>query len=310
MSTVAVVGSLHLDILVAAPRLPLSDETLAGTSWAQTCGGKGGNQAVAAARFGAQVMMGGRVGDDDFGRRLRANLRAAGVDDACVETDAGAGSGMSVAILEANGEYGAVIVSGANLAIDPAAIAADWAMLWRSRVLLLQNEVPEAVNFAAARAARVQGGRVLLNAAPARPIAPALRDLVDVLIVNRIEAAALTGGSVTTRAEAEHAALALARPGQDVLVTLGANGLLLAPRTGGGVFQPPLPVRQRSSHGAGDCFCGALAARLALGDDLPAASDFARVAAALYVAATPEEQARLTTRDVLAAGNTAGAERG
>lgn len=301
MSTVAVVGSLHLDILVAAPRLPVRDETLAGSSWAQKCGGKGGNQAVAAARFGAGTAMGGRVGDDDFGRRLRAHLRAAGVDDACVGTDATAGSGMSVAILEASGEYGAVIVSGANLAIDPAAITEDWASLWRSAVLLLQNEVPEPVNLAAARAARAQGCRVLLNAAPARPIAPALLDLVDILIVNRVEAAALTGGDVATPAKAERAALALRQAGRDVLVTLGAEGLLLASRKGEVDFQPAFPVRQRSSHGAGDCFCGALAARLALGDDLPAACDFARVAAALYVAATPDEQAKLTTRDVLAA---------
>lgn len=300
MSLVAVVGSLHLDILVEAPRLPVSDETLAGTSWTQKCGGKGGNQAIAAARFGADTAMGGRVGDDDFGRRLRAHLRAAGVDDACVGTDATAGSGMSAAIQEASGEYGAVIVSGANLAIDPAAIATDWATLWRSAVLLLQNEVPEAVNLAAARAARAQGCRVLLNAAPARPIAPALRDLVDVLVVNRVEGAALTGADVATRQQAERAALALRQPGRDALVTLGAEGLVLAPRTGGVVFQPAFPVQQRASHGAGDCFCGALAARLALGDDLAAACDFARIAAALHVAATPEQQTSLMTADVIA----------
>lgn len=304
MSRVAVVGSLHLDILVEAPRLPVSDETLAGTSWVQKCGGKGGNQAVAAARFGAGTAMGGRVGDDDFGRRLRAHLRAAGVDDSCVGTDATAGSGMSVAIQEANGEYGAVIVSGANLAIDPAAIVEDWTTLWRSAVLLLQNEVPEAVNLAAARAAHALGCRVLLNAAPARPIARALRDLVDVLIVNRVEAAALTGANVVARAQAERAALALQRPERDVVITLGADGLLLAPRIGGIVFQPAFSVQQRSSHGAGDCFCGALAARLALGDDLPAACDFARIAAALHVAATPERQTSLVTADVLAIRDT------
>ncbi len=304
MIEVAVVGSLHLDILVEAPRLPARDETLAGKSWTQKCGGKGGNQAVAAARFGARTAMGGRIGADDFGRSLRENLRAAGVDDRHVETDPALGSGMSVAILEASGEYGAVIVSGANLAIDPAAIAGEWAALWQSAVLLLQNEVSDAVNLAAATAARARGGRVVLNAAPARPAMPALLDLVDILIVNRVEAAALSGLPAATRAEVETAARALHRPGQDLIVTLGGEGLLLADRSGAMLHQPAFPAHQISSHGAGDCFCGALAARLALGADLPAACDFARIAAALYVAATPEQQTRLVTADVLAIRDT------
>jgi len=301
MSTVAVVGSLHLDILVKAPRLPRSDETLAGQSWSQKCGGKGGNQAVAAARFGATTAMGGRIGDDDFGRRLRANLRMAGVDDSCVGTDAAAGSGMSVAILEASGEYGAVIVSGANLTIDATVITAAWPKLWRSQVLLLQNEVPEAVNLAAARAARAQGCRVILNAAPVRPIDDALLGIVDVLVVNRVEAAGMSGRAVTTYAEAELAARKLHRSDLDVIVTLGADGLLIAARAGLVTHRPAFPVKLQSSHGAGDCFCGALAARLADRDEFEAAGDFARVAAALYVAATPEAQMALTAGDVLAA---------
>ena len=124
MIEVAVVGSLHLDIVVAAPRLPARDETLMGSAWHFKCGGKGGNQAVAAARFGSPTGFGGQVGDDDFGRRLTANLAAAGVDIAHVGVDPARGSGMSVAITEAAGEYGAVVVSGANLTIDAAAIAA------------------------------------------------------------------------------------------------------------------------------------------------------------------------------------------
>ena len=300
MSQVAIVGSLHLDILVEAPRLPSSDETLAGKSWTQKCGGKGGNQAVAAARFGARAAMGGRVGDDDFGRRLRENLRAAGVDDACVATDATSGSGMSVAILEASGEYGAVIVSGANLAIDPAAITRGWAALWHSAVLLLQNEVPEAVNRAAAQPARQQGRRAILTAAPAPPPAPAPPDVVDILVVNRVEAAVLSGLPVGTRAETEAAARALQHPGRDLIITMGREGLLLADRAGTLLHQPAFPARQLSSHGAGDCFCGALAARLALGEHLERACEFARMAAALYVAATPVEQAALNARQVLA----------
>lgn len=301
MSKVAVVGSLHLDILVEAPRLPQSDETLAGKSWSQKCGGKGGNQAVAAARFGAKVGMGGRVGGDEFGRRLRDNLRAACVDDTCVGIDPVAGSGMSVAILEASGEYGAVIVSGANLAIDAPAIDREWASLWRSSVLLLQNEVPEAVNLAAATAGRAHGCRMILNAAPARAMSSALLGLVDVLIVNRVEAAALTNRSIADRAEAEAAARSLHRPGLAVIVTLGADGYVLLTGSGAATSQPAFPAPVRSSHGAGDCFCGALAARLALGESLETACQFASAAAALHVSASAEIQNRLTDRDVSAA---------
>lgn len=278
MIDVSVVGSLHLDIMVKAPRLPERDETLMGSAWRYKCGGKGGNQAVAAARFGARVAFGGQTGDDDFGTRLRRHLQAAGVDLSHVETDAAHGSGMSVAIEEASGEYGAVVVSGANLAIDAGAIATRWADLWSCRVLLLQNEVPEAVSVAAARAARARGAQVVLNAAPARRMSPAFVDLVDVLVVNRVEAEMLSG-----QAGVETALAALASPHRDVVLTRGGDGLLLAQRDGGRVHLDALAVTQVSSHGAGDCFCGALAARMAAGDDLQTACGYARTAAGLFV---------------------------
>ena len=295
MSRVSVVGSLHLDILVEASRLPMSDETLAGRSWSQKCGGKGGNQAVAAARFGAQTAMGGRVGDDDFGRRLRAYLRNAGVDDVCVETDPVAGSGMSVAIQETSGEYGAVIVSGANLAMDAGVIAHDWASLWQADVVMLQNEVPETVNLAAAKAGHAAKCRVILNAAPTRPLPAALLQLVDVLVVNRIEAGQLAGQTDIARtAEALH------RAEQDLIITMGRDGLHLTTRAGASTFHPAFQAKARSAHGAGDCFCGALAARLAAGDEIQQACRFAQAAAALFVAAAPDAQMALSADQVFA----------
>ena len=264
MIDVAVVGSLHLDIMVAAPRLPGRDETLMGSSWAYKCGGKGGNQAVAAARFGARTAFGGQTGQDDFGERLRANLTAAGVDIAHVGIDPTQGSGMSVAISEDTGEYGAVVVSGANLTIDAEAIATRWQSLWETRVLLLQNEVPEALSFAAAREAKRNRALIVLNAAPARAMSQALLDLVDVLIVNRVEAA-------------------IHSPARDVVLTRGGEGLLLMTRDGARTEIAALPVKLVSAHGAGDCFCGALAARLARGDDLLAACHFANEAAGRFV---------------------------
>jgi ribokinase len=267
MSDVSVVGSLHLDIMVAAPRLPALDETLPGSGWRYQCGGKGGNQAVAAARFGAKTAFGGCIGDDDFGTRILANLNDAGVDTRFVKTDAALGSGMSIAVEVTGGDYGAIIVTGANAAIE---ITEAWSPLWSCKALLLQNEVPEAVNLKAAKAAKAAGARVLLNAAPARAMPDELLALVDVLIVNRVEAAMLAG--------------ALDNVPGDVIVTLGGDGLELRTRHGAKQHIAAHPVTPVSSHGAGDCFCGALAARLAQGDDLEAASVFANKAAASLVA--------------------------
>ena len=278
MIDVAVVGSLHLDIMVQAPRLPGRDETLIGSSWHYKCGGKGGNQAVAAARFGARTAFGGQTGKDDFGERLRANLVAAGVDTSHVGIDPTQGSGMSVAISEETGEYGAVVVSGANLTIDAEAIATRWQALWNAKVLLLQNEIPEAVSLAAAREANRSGARIVLNAAPARAMSQALLDLVDVLVVNSVEAAMISGE--------DDPALALAvlhSPARDVVLPRGGEGLMLMTRDGARTDIPALPVKLVSAHGAGDCFCGALAARLAGGDDLITACRFANEAAGRFV---------------------------
>jgi ribokinase len=147
---VVVCGSLHLDIVVHAPSLPRLDETAVGSSWAQVCGGKGGNQAVQAAGHGAKTAMIGCVGQDSFGQTLRENLKSAKVDTRGVTTDTAKGSGMSVAILQDNGEYGAVIVSGSNTAIAPVTLASTWNSLGGGKILVLQNEVPHAVNVAAA----------------------------------------------------------------------------------------------------------------------------------------------------------------
>src|SRR5688572_10870519 len=173
---VVVVGSLHYDIMVDAPDRPRKGETVAGYAWRPKFGGKGGNQAVAAARAGAAVRMAGAVGTDAFGRFLLDALAAAGVDASRVARTAEAGSGMSVAISDSSGDYGAVIVSGANLFVDPASLTEPG--VWKgARALILQNEMPEAINLWAARAARMVGAKVCLNAAPYRPLSKALTQL-------------------------------------------------------------------------------------------------------------------------------------
>jgi len=280
---VIVCGSLHLDIRVEAPHLPRLDETAVGRSWAQVCGGKGGNQAVQAARLGARTAMIGRVGGDAFGEKLLANLDLAGVERSGIGVDAALGSGMSVAIVDDNGDYGAVIVSGANLAIPPAAVAPAWDGLKGARVLVLQNEVPHAVNVAAARRARADGVIVILNAAPARECGEDLLDLVDVLVVNRVEAEMLSGAPVSGRASAREALPALGAAKRSVVVTLGGEGLVASTVADGVIEIAALAVDVVSTHGAGDCFVGALASRLAAGGKLGEACDFANAAAARFV---------------------------
>ena len=283
MFDVIVCGSLHLDVMVRAPRLPGLDETLAGSAWGQQCGGKGGNQAVMAARIGARTAMIGRVGDDGFGRRLLDHLASQGVDTRSVAVDRTTGSGMSVAIVDTSGDYAAVIVSGANLTIPPESVAVDWAELDGAAILVLQNEVAEAVNVAAAREARAAGAKVLLNAAPVRPMDTSLLDLVDILVVNRVEAAMLAGRTVDSEREARATLPVLAAAGRSVLITLGAGGIVGQDAAGQVFAIPGLPVQVVSTHGAGDAFIGSLVARLATGAALEAAAHAANAAAAAHV---------------------------
>jgi ribokinase len=279
---VVVVGSLHHDIMVAAPHRPAAGETVAGTAWHRKFGGKGGNQAVAAARAGAPVRMLGAVGDDAFGAFLRERLRAGGVDDALVATLAGAGSGISVAISDPSGDYGAVIVSGANLLIDPGPLAS--AAFWQgAAVLMLQNEVSEELNLAAATAARARGVRVCLNAAPARPLG-LLAKVVDLLVVNAGEAEALSGLPVADLDGAARAAERLVEEVPVAVVTAGGRGVAAAGRAEAPFARPAEPVAVVSAHGAGDAFAGTLCAALARGASLAEAVGQANGAAARHVA--------------------------
>ncbi|BBE70583.1 PfkB family carbohydrate kinase [Oharaeibacter diazotrophicus] len=284
---VVVVGSLHYDIMVAAPDRPRRGETVIGEAWWPKCGGKGGNQAVEAVLAGADVAMVGAVGDDAFGAVLRGNLAAAGVDVAAVAVVPGAGSGISVAIQDAGGDYGAVVVSGVNrsIALPDAAVAS-----WRpGDVLVLQNEVPAAVNRAAAAAAAARGLVVVWNAAPALAPDPELLGHVGVVVVNAVEAEMLGGGAVEDLAAALAAAGRLAG-GRIAVVTAGGAGVAVA---GPGVAETiaAAAVTVRSTHGAGDCFVGVLAARLAAGDDIATAVRAGNAAAGRLVALTEAERA-------------------
>lgn len=281
---VVVVGSLHYDIMVDAPDRPRKGETVTGHAWAPKFGGKGGNQAVSASKAGSDVRMAGAVGDDEFGRFLLARLGASDIDATRVARLPGIGSGMSVAISDADGDYGAVIVSGANLKIDAASLSNG--DLWKeAKALILQNEVPDAVNLAAARAAREAGALVCLNAAPFRALPGELAALVDVLIVNAIEAEELCGRRVIDLASATAAAQELAKRFPGVVVTAGGAGVAGVQSCGVPVVREALPVRLVSTHGAGDAFVGALASSLAAGKSFAESLSVANEAAARHVSA-------------------------
>jgi len=289
MNDVFVAGALHLDVVVDAPRLPELDETLMGDSVAYRFGGKGGNQALFAARMGARVAMAGRVGDDSFAETIFAELDRSGVDRSQVRQVPGS-TGMSVAIVEARGEYGAVVVSGVNRTIDHRQIDAR-----DSRVILLQNEIPEDVNLGVVHG--VTDAQIVLNAAPARTVSRELLKATDLLVVNRVEAAQLTGASAGDL-DASDAARALAALGPGtVVVTLGAQGAVLY--DGKAVERVPPPLRaEGSAHGAGDAFVGSMAAELARGRALGAAVRFAAGSAAYFVQTPPDARRAITRRDV------------
>lgn len=283
---VLVAGALHLDVIVRAPRLPALDETLIGEAVAYRLGGKGANQAVAAARMGARAAMAGVVGTDAFGRQILEEMNRLGVDCAQIAVRAGA-SGMSVAIVEPSGEYGAVVVSGVNRELDPDAVEIGP----EAAVLCLQNEVPVVASLALARRAQAAGLRVIVNAAPATPEVRPLAALADVLVVNRGEAGVLWGGVPD--------GLSDDMP-PDVFVTLGAEGLVWLRRGTAPRRLAALAVRAVSAHGAGDVFVGALAAELAAGAPMARALEIAQAAAALFVSLPDGERMALSREGALA----------
>lgn len=278
--SVLVLGALHWDVVVDAPHLPVLGETLFGTSVDYRFGGKGGNQAVAAARLGAKVAMIGRVGRDAAGDACLKTLDDAGVDRSGVLQVDGA-TGMSVAITDTEGEYGAVIVSGANLENDGLAqVPGD------SRLCLIQNEVPEHANLELAR--RLPDAcRLILNIAPARELSDRLAARTDILIANAVEAVDLTG-----LRDPENAARDIAERGiETVIVTLGGDGLVML-HEGELHHEAAQPVPVISTHGAGDMFAGALAAALSGGKEMLAAVRFGQNAAAHLISRPISERNR------------------
>jgi ribokinase len=299
---VTVVGSLNMDLVARAPRIPRPGETIIGGDFHTLPGGKGANQAVAAARLGAQVSMVGRLGQDTFAGSLLDNLTAAGVDHTFVIQDPEAATGVALIMVDDAGQNSIVVASGANMRLSPADVDAAEAAIADADALLLQLESPLETVARAAEVARAHGVRVILNPAPARSLPATLLSLVDVLIPNESETALLTGVPVgdwpetetaaragigtTLREEllvlrGEKAARALRESGVDtVILTLGERGALLA-REGETTLFPAFEVTPVDTTAAGDAFVGGFAVALAEGKPLAEAVRWGNGAGAL-----------------------------
>jgi len=293
--TLYVVGSANMDLVVRAPRLPGPGQTVLGTDLLRTPGGKGANQAVAAARLGADVCFVGAVGSDPFGTELVDALRADGIDLSKVVTIADRASGTALIVVDEQGENQIAVAPGANAALSTAHVSAALRDLRAADVVLLQFEIPLATVHHACRLASERGARVILNAAPATQIENELLALIDVLIVNAGEAAILSQQS-----DVERAAATLSQRGPPVvIVTRGADGLLLTEGSAT-THVPAQRVDVVDTTAAGDAFCGAFAAALAEGQTPHTAAIFASVAAALATTRLGA-QASLPTRKEVAA---------
>jgi ribokinase len=280
---VLVVGSINVDLVVRVTQLPAPGQTVTGGTFSQHHGGKGANQAVAAARLGAHVTLVGAVGDDEFGRGALVDLAGEGVDVSRIALLRDVPTGLALIVVDERGENQIAVASGANAALDGAAVTAALAG-WSPRpgaVVVASFELSDGAILAAARLAAAHGLRLLVNPAPARALHPELVALSPIMLPNEGEAAALTGES-----EPRAAALALAALTRSpVVVTLGADGALLVGADGiSSVEHIPAPaVEVVDTTGAGDAFVGALAAQLAGGSPLAEAARVAVRAASLSV---------------------------
>jgi ribokinase len=290
---ILVFGSLNADLVFQVQTLPRRGETVLCPGYALEPGGKGANQAAAAAKAGARVRMVGHLGNDSFGAVLRQTLAQAGVDCAGVAI-ADAATGVAVIGVEAGGENQIIVGSGANLATRAAQVAdAD---LRPGVTLLCQNEVDPAATFALLERAAARGARPILNLAPAAPVPAPVLDAIQVLVVNEIEAAMAAG----ERGKTEPQALARNLAKQHDLtcvVTLGAAGAI-ACGPGGGWRIGSLPVEPVDTTGAGDAFVGVLAAALDRALALPEALRRASVAAGLACTRLGAQSSQPTTAEI------------
>jgi ribokinase len=260
MADIIVVGSLNADLVVRSPRFPSPGETIHGEDLVTIPGGKGANQAVAAARLGASVAMIGHVGADTFGSTLIGNLKENNVDTRGILRDGSAATGTAIIIVDANGQNSIVLSPGANATVAEDDI--EPALFTDVKLLLLQFEIPMQAVLHSARLAHQKHVGVILNPAPAQPIPDELLKLVDYIVPNKSELALLAGRRISGKSSLEAAAASLRGRGPaNVIVTLGEKGALVI-SDAGSLYVPAYKVKAVDTTAAGDAFIGGMASAL------------------------------------------------
>jgi len=295
---ITVVGSINIDLVIHTPRTPQPGETVFGTTFDTIPGGKGANQAVAAARLGGRVAIVGRVGNDQFGRSLLDNLAAAGADARHVVQDDQAATGVALIVVDDAGQNTIVVASGANMRLSPGDVEKAAPAIAEGDTLLVQLENPVDTIVRAAQLAHARRVRVILNPAPAQPLPDGLLSLVDVLVPNQHEAALLSGLPVSQPDQAAAAArVLLERGARTVVITLAEQGALYASEGETG-HVPAFKITPVDTTAAGDAFIAGLAVSLSEGHPLAEAVRRGNAAGAL-AAMRPGAQPSLPTRQAL-----------
>jgi ribokinase len=309
---ILVVGSSNTDLIIKAERIPKPGETILGGEFTQAAGGKGANQAVAAARAGGAVTFVARIGRDANGAAALAGFAADGINVKYVFCDPTRPSGVALILVDQLGENSIAVASGANDALSPSDLRAAKNAFSGAQVMLLQLESPLPTVVTAAKLAASQDIRVILNPAPARMLPAGLLKLVYVLTPNETEAELLTGVAVTDVTAASAAAdKLLSRGVLNVVITMGARGAFVA-GTNGRELIPGFKANAVDATGAGDVFNGAIAVALAQGRTLAEAARFANAAAAISVTrlgAQPSAPSREEIELLLTTGKFPGARK-
>lgn len=281
---VVVVGSLNMDLVVRLPQIPRPGETLLGGVFKTFPGGKGANQAIAAARLGVHVTMIGCVGDDAFGQEMRNTLIAEGIDTTYILVHPESATGVALIQVDAKGQNSIAVASGANFQLTTADVEKGIQAVGKIDVLVMPLETPLETIYTAAKIASLRGAKVLLNPAPAQVLNRDLLELVDVLLPNEHEIALMAGlPPLQSVADARNAAEKLLSLGtRNLLVTMGSQGAILFD----GKMESNIsayPIQPVDTTAAGDCFVGAIAVGLCEGKSILASAEFASAAAAISV---------------------------